>query len=159
MTTPHVLARPAPARPGPDHPGLVDLPADVLPDRTVTIQDAARLTGVPPHTLRWYERVGLVPHVERCPTGRRRFTRGNLRWIVLLRALRSTGMPVATLQSLTEHHTAGEVDRAVALVRTQRAQVLAVMSQLHRSMHVLDAVESHLHAPAAHDTAPLVPAG
>lgn len=148
MTTPHVLARPAPTP-----PELVDLPAEVLPDRTVTIQDAARLTGVPPHTLRWYERVGLVPHVERCPTGRRRFTRRNLRWIVTLRALRSTGMPVATLQSLTEHHTAGETDSAVALVRTQRAQVFAAMSQLHHSLHVLDAVESHLGASAAEGTA------
>lgn len=134
MTTPHVLARST----------VIDLPAEPSSDGAVSIQDAARLTGVPPHTLRWYERVGLVPDVERCPTGRRRFTRHNLRWILVLRALRATGMPVATLQDLTAHHSAGDADRPLRLVRTHRAQVLALMSQLHRSLSVLDAVESHL---------------
>lgn len=147
MTTPHVLARPA----------LTDLPADVSADRTVSIQDAARLTGVPPHTLRWYERVGLVPDVGRCPTGRRRFTRRNLQWILILRALRSTGMPVAALQELTAHHTAGDPDRPVRLVRTQRVQVLALMSLLLGSLRVLDAVEAQLDEPT--DPGPLVPAG
>lgn len=117
-------------------------------DGTVSIQDAARLTGVPSHTLRWYDRVGLVPDVERCPTGRRRFTSRNLRWITTLRVLRGTGMPVATLQELTDHHRHGNVEQLVRVVRLHRAQVLALISMLHRSLRLLDTVESELRGAA-----------
>ncbi len=113
-------------------------------DGTVSIQDAARLTGIPPHTLRWYDRVGLVPDIERCSTGRRRFTADNLEWIRILRVLRSTGMPVATLRDLTEHHHDGNPERPAGLVRMHRTQVLALMTMLHRSLELLDSVEDEL---------------
>lgn len=113
---------------------------------TVSIQDAARLTGVSPHTLRWYERVGLVRGVDRGPTGRRCYTSDHLRWIVMLRALRATGMPVATLRELTDQFFGGNGAAPVDIVRLHRASVLALMTMLHRGLHVLDHVERALHA-------------
>jgi DNA-binding transcriptional MerR regulator len=136
MTTPHVLARPdpPPAEPRED------------PDREdgLSTRDAARLTGVPAHTLRWYERVGLLPGVARGSSGRRRFSPANLQWITVLRALRATGMPVAVLQDLTEHHHAERTAQALRIVRVHRAQVLVLIGQLHRHLQVLDAVEAQL---------------
>jgi DNA-binding transcriptional MerR regulator len=96
------------------------------------------------HTLRWYERVGLVPDLVRNSAGRRRFTYEDVRWINVLRALRGTSMPVSTLQNLTRLQHAGAVDRSVSLVHVHRAQLLAVLAQLGYSLSVLDVVESQL---------------
>jgi DNA-binding transcriptional MerR regulator len=113
-------------------------------DGTVGIREAARLSGVPPHTLRWYEQIGLVPGIRRCAAGRRRYSRTDLRWIGVLRALRDTGMSVADLQDLAEQSSAGRVDRAVLVLRLHRARVLALMVRLQGGLGLLDAVEADL---------------
>jgi len=52
----------------------------------MTITELAGATGVSKHTLRYYERVGLVPLVERDPSSRhRRYSDGHVRWIGFLR--------------------------------------------------------------------------
>ena len=112
---------------------------------TYSMQEAVRLTGVTPHTLRWYERIGLVPGVERRPTGQRRFTAANLRWVILLRMLRATGMPVAKLQELTARHQEGGTEPVREVIDAHRAQVLVVLSLLQHSLSVLDVIDKELH--------------
>lgn len=109
-----------------------------------SMQEAVRLTGVTPHTLRWYERIGLVPGVERHPTGQRRFTAANLRWVILLRMLRATGMPVAKLKELTVHHQRGGTEPVRKVIHAHRAQVLAVLNLLQHSLSVLDVIDKEL---------------
>ncbi|SDB84887.1 DNA-binding transcriptional regulator, MerR family [Sanguibacter gelidistatuariae] len=72
----------------------------------LSIAEAAERTGLTVHTLRYYERDGLLLRgVDRSATGHRRYTDDDIRWIVLLTRLRSTGMPIR------------EVSRYAALVR------------------------------------------
>jgi DNA-binding transcriptional MerR regulator len=122
-------------------PGLEPAPPDGV---SYSIQDAARLTGVTPHTLRWYDRIGLVPGLERTATGRRQFTSGHLRWVVLLRTLRTTGMPVAKLRELTEHRQRGSVEPMQKMIHGHRAQIIIVLHMLHNSLTVLDEIEREL---------------
>jgi DNA-binding transcriptional MerR regulator len=96
------------------------------------------------HTLRWYERIGLLPDLVRNSAGRRRFTYENIRWINVLRALRGTSMPVSILQKLTRLQRAGAVDLSAHLVQVHRARLLAAIAQLGYSLSVLDVVESQL---------------
>ncbi|WP_141726980.1 MerR family DNA-binding transcriptional regulator, partial [Streptomyces niveus] len=44
--------------------------------------------GLTAHTLRWYERIGLMPHVDRSHTGQRRFTNRDLDWLTFVGKLR-----------------------------------------------------------------------
>ena len=81
--------------------------------------------------------------MARGTSGRRRFTIANLRWVVTLRRLRATGMPVAALQELTALHHGGSAD-AERLIRRHRAQVLALLGLAHRSLVTLDDVEREL---------------
>ncbi|OLT22007.1 hypothetical protein BJF78_33500 [Pseudonocardia sp. CNS-139] len=119
---------------------------DPGPEASYSIQDAARLTGVTQHTLRWYDRIGLVPGLERSSTGRRQFTPDHLRWVVLLRTLRATGMPVAKLRELTEYHQKGGVEPVREVIRGHRAQIVTVMGLLHNSLTVLEEIEHELHS-------------
>ena len=62
---------------------------------TWTIGETAAKCGLSQHTLRWYERIGLLANIERGGDGRRRFSQGDLDWLALLTKLRATGMPVS----------------------------------------------------------------
>lgn len=86
---------------------------------TQSINAAARACGLTVHTLRWYERIGLLDRVPRGPDGRRRFGERELGWLTFLVRLRSTGMPVAQMQRYAELVRAGEhteAERAELLV-------------------------------------------
>ena len=59
---------------------------------------AADRSGFSLDTLRYYERIGLLFDIERTPSNQRVFTDENLEWLGVLRCLRDTGMPIATMQ-------------------------------------------------------------
>ena len=62
---------------------------------SLSIAEAAEQTGLTAHTLRYYERDGLLLHsVDRAPSGHRRYTAEDLRWIEMVTRLRATGMPI-----------------------------------------------------------------
>ena len=58
------------------------------------IRDVAKATGLTAHTLRWYEKIGLLRSVERDRGGRRLFTQDDLRWLEFIGRLREMDMPV-----------------------------------------------------------------
>ncbi|MFW5420717.1 MerR family transcriptional regulator [Nocardiopsis sp. CNT-189] len=64
----------------------------------LTPSEAAARFGVSVDALRYYEREGLLPPVERDPGGRRRYRAGDLQMLELIRCLRDTGMPIARLR-------------------------------------------------------------
>ncbi|MDX6417914.1 MAG: hypothetical protein QOG28_2534, partial [Trebonia sp.] len=65
---------------------------------TWSISEAAGKCGLSQHTLRWYERIGLIGPVARGTDGRRRFSDADLDWLTLITRLRETGMPVGDMQ-------------------------------------------------------------
>src|SRR5258705_13758185 len=67
-------------------------------DSELSIQQAAEVTGLSAHTLRYYERVGLLDRVGRAESGRRRYVAADLAWVALLMWLRATGMPIRQMQ-------------------------------------------------------------
>lgn len=63
----------------------------------LTIHDMAERTGVSAHTLRYYERVGLLDSVARTVSGRRRYSAADVEWVRLLICLRQTGMDIRAM--------------------------------------------------------------
>lgn len=68
----------------------------------LSVQRVAEKTGLSAHTLRYYERIGLMAPIGRDPNGNRRYTEDDLEWIILLVRLRSTGMPIAEMQRFAD---------------------------------------------------------
>ena len=66
-------------------------------DTLLTIDEVARRTGLTAHTLRYYERIGLIAPVPRASGGQRRYATADLDWIEFLLRLRDTRMPVAQM--------------------------------------------------------------
>lgn len=106
----------------------------------ISIGEAARLSGLSEDTLRWYERIGLTPHVDRSPSGHRRYTERDLLWLEFIGRMRSTGMPIETLQryaELTRHGDETAAER-MAMLEEHASALEARIAELQRAREILD---------------------
>jgi DNA-binding transcriptional MerR regulator len=112
-----------------------------VPADGVTIAEAARRTGVSAHTLRYYERTGLVvTPVDRTSGGRRRYRELDLKWILVCTKLRATGMPIRGIRRYAELVAAGpgnEQER-LALLEAHRVEVLARLAEIQENLKAID---------------------
>jgi DNA-binding transcriptional MerR regulator len=93
------------------------------------------------HTLRYYERAGLVvTPVDRTHSGRRRYQQQDLNWITVCTKMRATGMPIKTIRRYAQLVSAGpgnEQER-LALMETHRADVTAKLTELQENLKLID---------------------
>jgi DNA-binding transcriptional MerR regulator len=98
----------------------------------LTINQAAHETGLTTHTLRYYERVGLIPSVTRAANGHRRYSEEDIGWIEFVKCLRSTGMPISEMQRYVELYQQGDStarDR-LELLEAHRRRIKVRLEQL-----------------------------
>ncbi len=63
----------------------------------MTIKEVSQRLGLTPDTLRYYERVGLIPPVNRNKNGIRDYTENDCQWIEFIKCMRQSGLPVEVL--------------------------------------------------------------
>ena len=108
---------------------------------TFTIAEAAERSGLTAHTLRYYERDGLMlAPVDRSATGHRRYTEHDLTWIHLVTCLRGTGMPIRDVRRYAELVRAGDGNEQerLALLRAHRETVLAQLAEVTGHLGAID---------------------
>lgn len=109
------------------------------------IAEVAEVTGLSPDTLRWYEREGLLPRVERDASQRRRYSPRTVRLLETLVRLRRTGMPVREMREFTRLAAEGAATHAqrLALLAAHRERVVARLAELTDDLAVLDEKTEH----------------
>ncbi len=110
-------------------------------EESQTIAEAAARSGVSVHTLRYYERAGLmVTTVERNHAGRRRYHEADLEWIETCTRLRATGMPIRTIRRYAELVAAGSgnEDERLALMESHRTLVKAKLEEIEENLKLID---------------------
>ena len=113
-------------------------PATAAPGRPAeshTVQQAAALTGLSEHTLRYYERIGLITPVARQESsGHRRYGPADLARLETLACLRATGMPIEQMRRYFALRARGP-----AAAAEQQALIAAHLAELQRRMAALQA--------------------
>ena len=121
-----------------------------------SIAEAAERTGLTAHTLRYYERDGLLlREVERDSSGRRRYDQAHLDWIHLVTCLRATGMPIQDVRRYAELVRSGastERER-LELLHAHRRRVVEELARVTDHLGAIDRkigiYESRLEEPSA----------
>jgi DNA-binding transcriptional MerR regulator len=103
------------------------------------IREVSELTGLTLDTLRWYEREGLIPLVQRTSDGRRRYGPAAVRFVRLVQALRRTGMPVAEIRHFvamgpgTPEHS----ERRLRILQAQEERLHRRRAELDEDLRVM----------------------
>jgi DNA-binding transcriptional MerR regulator len=107
----------------------------------LSISDAAELTGLSAHTLRYYERAGLMlDPVARASSSHRRYSDAEITWVTLLTKLRATGMPIRRIREYTELVRSGEgnEEQRLALLEAHREAVLEQLAAVRRNLEAIE---------------------
>jgi DNA-binding transcriptional MerR regulator len=112
---------------------------DDAPALPMTVGEAAELLGLSGHTLRYYERVGLV-NVGRSGSGQRRYDRAALARVIFISRLRLSGMSIRDISEYISLVEQGEstVDQRLELLYRHRDKVRRQISELEFALAVLD---------------------
>ena len=91
------------------------------------------------HTLRYYERVGLIQPVERAHNGHRRYSEADEAWINFLHCMRATNMPIREMQRYAELRELGDatsLDRR-KILEDHQAEIAAQIVALQQAHALL----------------------
>lgn len=105
------------------------------------IGELATRSGLSAHTIRYYERIGLLPYADRDSSGQRDYDASILVWIEFLDRLKTTGMPIREMlryAALREQGVGTEPERRAVLER-HRERVRARVAEQQAALLVLDA--------------------
>jgi len=104
------------------------------------IGSAAKETGLSEDTLRYYERIGLLPKVERESSGHRRYNGNDVEWLRFITRMREAGMSIELLQRYATLLAEGESTWAERrqILTEHRAVVHEKIAQLQGSLDVID---------------------
>ncbi len=129
---------------------------------SLTIQQAAAATGLTVHTLRYYERVGLIDPVPRQDNKHRLYREEDILWIEFLLKLRSTGLPIRHMLRYAELRRLGNQLESVSERKTilqqhtlsleaTLAELQANLAVMHKKIAMYADIEQTLHASTATD--------
>lgn len=106
----------------------------------MTIAETSKKYNMTADTLRYYERIGLIPPVPRTKGGIRNYDENSCRWIELMKCLRSAGVQIEALIEYAALSRQGEgtEERRKAILIEQREQLLARMEEMQRSLDRLN---------------------
>lgn len=105
-----------------------------------TIGEMAKKVNVAPSTLRYYDKEGLLPFVERSGGGIRMFKDSDFEWLSIIECLKKTGMPIKEIKNFVELCMKGDstIDKRLALIEQQREVVIDQMRQMQETLNMLN---------------------
>ena len=106
----------------------------------MTITEVSKKYGLTADTLRYYERIGLIPPVPRSRGGARDYDAASLGWVELIKCMRSAGVGIEALTEYCRLFQQGEETQEArkALLEEQRRQLLERMKDMQRSLNRLN---------------------
>ena len=106
----------------------------------MTIAEVSRKYDISADTLRYYERIGLIPPVPRTRGGLRDYGEESCGWIQLMKCMRAAGVQIEALIECVDLFQQGDatLDARKALLVEQRDQLVSRMAEMQASLDLLN---------------------
>ncbi|MGL5312192.1 MAG: MerR family transcriptional regulator [Peptostreptococcaceae bacterium] len=106
----------------------------------MTISEVSKIYELSQDTLRYYEKIGLIPKVNRNKSGKRDYTEDDCRWIEFIKCMRSAGLPIETLIEYVSLFQQGDetIETRKKILIEQRRALAEKMEELQITIERLD---------------------
>ncbi|MFO7153638.1 MAG: MerR family transcriptional regulator [Caldicoprobacter oshimai] len=106
----------------------------------MTITEVSKKFGLSPDTLRYYERIGLIPRVHRNESGIRDYTEEDCRWIEFIKCMRDAGVQIEALIEYVALFQQGDatVEARKQILIEQREQLIARIEEMQKALERLN---------------------
>lgn len=110
-----------------------------------SIGEISQRLGIAPSALRYYEKEGLLPFVERSDSGVRQFTDIDLEWLIIIDSMKKTGMPLKEIREFVTmfEERDSTIARRLEIVTRHRAVIQEQVTKLNEIIAVLDFKEKY----------------
>ena len=101
-----------------------------------SIQQVSKSTKLKTHVLRYYEKEGLIPYVERSSSGIRQYSEDNIEWIGLIRCLKNTGMTIKQIKDFVDLSLHGEktLKQRRDMLIEHKTNIVSQLEQLQKNL-------------------------
>lgn len=105
-----------------------------------TVGEMAKRLNVAPSALRYYDKEGLLPFVERSNGGIRVFKESDFEWLAIIDCLKKAGMSIKGIKEFIDCCMEGDatIDKRLNLIERQSENVLSQMKQMQETLHMLE---------------------
>jgi len=107
---------------------------------TYSIGEVAKELSLTVYTLRYYDKEGLMPFVDRTPSGTRVFKESDIEALKIIECLKSTGMPIKEIKAFIDWCSEGDstLKQRYEMFIERKASVEAQMEELKKTMNLID---------------------
>lgn len=105
-----------------------------------TVGEMAKMLGIPASTLRYYDKEGLLPFVERSSGGIRMFKASDYEWLKTIQCLKKTGMPLKEIRTFVRMSMEGDttIGQRLEIIQAQRELVKGQIAEQQQILKMLD---------------------
>ena len=105
-----------------------------------SIKEVADILGLPASTIRYYDKQGLLPFIERSDSGYRRFSENDLELLRIIECLKKTNMPIKDIRQFTAWLQQGDasIEQRQQMFLERRRAVEEQIEQLQETLKVID---------------------
>ena len=105
-----------------------------------TVGEMAKLLGITASTLRYYDKEGLLPFVERSSGGIRMFQESDFEWLQVIGCMKKAGMSIKDIRQYIEMALQGDdtIGLRLAMFRHQQEALKQQKEELQRTMQMVD---------------------
>lgn len=105
-----------------------------------SIGQVAAKTGLTVHTLRYYEKEGLLPFVRKSSSGLRMFSDNDLCWLSIIECLKETGMPLKGIKQYIDWFREGDstLPQRLEMFKQQQLKILTQIEQFQKYLQKID---------------------
>lgn len=105
-----------------------------------TVGEMAKILNTTPSTLRYYDKEGLLPFVERSESGIRMFKDSDYEWLLVIDCLKNTGMGIKDIKKFIYMVLEGDatIKERLEMMKKQRESVKEQMAKLQQTLDTLD---------------------
>jgi DNA-binding transcriptional MerR regulator len=105
-----------------------------------SMKEASECLGLASHTIRYYEKEGLLPSIERDQYGNRIFEQKDLDWMQLMSCFRATGMTIASLKRMVDLAVQGDatITERKMILETHKLELNKKQVELDRAFEAVN---------------------